>query len=61
VAHGGVTTAPVQGDPGHLLGRLNRRGFRLLHLADAALLGTGTVAIMFVRFGTPWRTDTVRQ
>jgi lipopolysaccharide/colanic/teichoic acid biosynthesis glycosyltransferase len=61
VAHGGVTTAPVQGDPGHLLGRLNRRGFRLLHLADAGLLGTATVAIMFVRFGTNWPTYTVRQ
>jgi lipopolysaccharide/colanic/teichoic acid biosynthesis glycosyltransferase len=54
VAHGGVTTAPVQGDPGHLLGRLNRRGFRLLHLADAILLYGAAVAIMLVRFRTSW-------
>ena len=61
MAHAGVTTAPVQGDPGHLLGRLNRRGFRLLHLADAALLSTAVIAIMLVRFGTSWPTYTVRQ
>ncbi len=61
MAHGGVTTAPVQGDPGHLLGRLNRRGFRLLHLADTGLLFSATVVIMLVRFGTSWPTYTVRQ
>ena len=60
MAHSGVTTAPVQGDPGHLLGRLNRRGFRLLHLADAVLLSTATVVIMLARFGTSWPTYTVR-
>ena len=54
MAHDGVTTAPVQGDPGTLLGRMNRRGFRLLHLADAALLYGAAVAIMVVRFGVSW-------
>ena len=61
MAHGDVTTAPVQGDPGHLLGRLNRRGFRLLHIADAAVLFGAAVAIMLVRFGATWPTYTVRQ
>jgi lipopolysaccharide/colanic/teichoic acid biosynthesis glycosyltransferase len=56
VAHGSVTTAPVQGDPGTLLGRLNRRGFRLLHLADAGLLWSAAVGIMVIRFGTSWPT-----
>jgi lipopolysaccharide/colanic/teichoic acid biosynthesis glycosyltransferase len=54
VAHDGVTTAPVQGDPGTLLGRLNRRGFRILHLADAALLFGTAVVIMLIRFRTTW-------
>jgi len=54
VAQEGVTTAPVRGDTRTLLGRLNRRGFRLLHLADAALLYGAAVAIMFVRFGRTW-------
>ena len=54
MAQGGVTTAPVQGDERTLLGRLNRRGFRLLHLADAALLYGAAVAIMLVRFGPTW-------
>jgi len=54
VAQGGVTTAPVQGDPRTVLGRLNRRGFRLLHLADAAVLFGAAVAIMVVRFGLDW-------
>jgi len=54
VAQAGVTTAPVQGDARTLLGRLNRRGFRLLHLADAALLYGAAVAIMLIRFGRTW-------
>lgn len=54
MAHGGVTTAPVQGDPKTLLGRLNRRGFRLLHLADAALLFGVAVVVMLLRFGLDW-------
>jgi len=51
---GAVTTAPIQGSSAHLLGRMNRRGFRLLHLADAFVLGVITVLTMFVRFGTSW-------
>lgn len=58
MAHG-VTTAPVQGDPKTLLGRLNRRGFRLLHLADAGLLFGTAVLIMLVRFGVTWPDYTV--
>ncbi len=58
MAHG-VTTAPVQGDPKTLLGRLNRRGFRLLHLADAGLLMGTAVLIMLVRFGLTWPDYTV--
>ncbi len=54
MARGPVTTAPVQGDPGTLLGRLNRRGFRLLHLADAGLIFGAAVVIMLVRFGLAW-------
>ena len=54
MAHGGVTTAPVQGDPTTLLGRLNRRGFRLLHLADAALLSGVAIVVMLLRFGLDW-------
>jgi len=54
VARGQVTTAPVQGDPGTLLGRLNRRGFRLLHVADAVVLYGAAVAIMVARFGVDW-------
>ncbi len=61
MAHGDVTTAPVQGDPGHLLGRLNRRGFRLLHVVDGVLLSAAAIAVMLVRFGTLWPTYTVRQ
>jgi ABC-type uncharacterized transport system YnjBCD ATPase subunit len=49
-----VTTAPVQGSPHRLLGRLNRRGFRLLHVADASLLAAITVGTMLVRFGLRW-------
>jgi len=59
-AHPGRPTRRVEGSPDRVLGRLNRRGFRLLYLADAALLYALTVAIMFVRFGTRWpdyRTD----
>jgi lipopolysaccharide/colanic/teichoic acid biosynthesis glycosyltransferase len=50
----GVTTAPVAGSPDRLLGRLNRRGFRLLHVADATGLFAIAVATMLVRFGTSW-------
>ena len=60
MAQQGVTTAPVQGDHRTLLGRLNRRGFRLLHLADAAILYGTAVAIMLVRFGLTWPSYTVR-
>jgi lipopolysaccharide/colanic/teichoic acid biosynthesis glycosyltransferase len=44
----------VEGSPDRLLGRLNRRGFRMLYLADATVLFALTVAIMIVRFGTRW-------
>ena len=54
MAHGGVTTAPVQGDTRTLLGRLNRRGFRLLHVADAILVFGTAVGIMLARFGLTW-------
>ncbi len=50
----GVTTAPVAGSPDRLLGRLNRRGFRLLQLADAVGLAAIAVGTMLVRFGTRW-------
>jgi lipopolysaccharide/colanic/teichoic acid biosynthesis glycosyltransferase len=51
----------VEGSPDRLLGRLNRRGFRLLYLADAGLLYAITVAIMLVRFGTRWPNYSVEQ
>ena len=54
MARGQVTTAPVQGDPGTLLGRLNRRGFRLLHVADAVALYGAALIIMVARFGVDW-------
>lgn len=60
MAHGGVTTAPVQGDPGTLLGRLNRRGFRILHVVDATVLVGTAVLIMLVRFGFDWPSYTVQ-
>ena len=50
----GVTTAPVAGSPDRLLGRLNRRGFRLLQIADAAGLYAVAVVTMLVRFGRDW-------
>jgi len=53
-ARSGVTTAPVQGSRDRLLGRLNRRGFRLLHLADLLALTAITLGTMVVRFGTRW-------
>jgi len=59
VTHGEVTTAPVQGDPRTLLGRLNRRGFRLLHLADALVLLGVAVVVMLVRFGLTWPDYTI--
>jgi exopolysaccharide biosynthesis polyprenyl glycosylphosphotransferase len=58
--HPDRSTRRVEGSPDRLLGRLNRRGFRLLYLADAALLYALTITIMLVRFGTRWpnyRTD----
>jgi len=55
----GVTTVPRSGSPDHLLGRLNRRGFRIMYLADAAALLTLAVVIMLVRFGTTWPTYAV--
>ena len=54
VVQGSVTTAPVQGDPSTLLGRLNRRGFRLLYVVDAVLLYGASVGIMLARFGLQW-------
>jgi lipopolysaccharide/colanic/teichoic acid biosynthesis glycosyltransferase len=50
----GGPTRRVEGSRDHLLGRLNRRGFRLLYLADVVLLYALTVAIMVVRFGARW-------
>ena len=50
----GVTTAPLAGSPDRLLGRLNRRGFRLLQGADALGLYALAVATMLVRFGLDW-------
>jgi exopolysaccharide biosynthesis polyprenyl glycosylphosphotransferase len=40
-----------------LLTRLNRRGFRLVMLADAMVLYAIAVGTMFVRFGTAWPTS----
>lgn len=51
---GPVTTAPVQGDPGHLLGRLNRHGFRILYVVDALALSSVTLLTMVVRFRLSW-------
>jgi len=45
---------PVDADP--VLRRLNRRGFRLLHVIDAALLSLVALITMAVRFGTRWPT-----
>ena len=42
-----------------LLGRLNRRGFRLVMVADGFALYAIAVITMFVRFGTEWRTYSV--
>jgi lipopolysaccharide/colanic/teichoic acid biosynthesis glycosyltransferase len=39
-----------------LLTRLNRRGFRLVQIADAVWLYAVMVATMFIRFGWGWRT-----
>ena len=58
-AAAGVTTAPVAGSPDRLLGRLNRRGFRLLQAADALGLYALAVATMLVRFGLDWPDYTV--
>jgi len=55
----GVTTVPRSGSPDRLLGRLNRRGFRIMYLADAAALLSLAVVIMLVRFGTTWPTYAV--
>jgi exopolysaccharide biosynthesis polyprenyl glycosylphosphotransferase len=40
--------------PPSLLGRLNRRGFRLLMLLDAVAMFAASVAVMLVRFGVDW-------
>jgi len=52
----GVTTVPRSGSPDRLLGRLNRRGFRIMYLADGATLYALAVVIMLVRFRTTWPT-----
>lgn len=49
-----VTTAPVAGSHGRMLGRLNRRGFRLLQIADAAALLAIALVTMIFRFGLRW-------
>ena len=54
MSNDGVTTAPIRGDTRTLLGRLNRRGFRLLHVADAGLVYGAAVTIMVARFGRTW-------
>jgi lipopolysaccharide/colanic/teichoic acid biosynthesis glycosyltransferase len=51
----------IEGSSEHFLGRLNRRGFRLLYLADAMSLYSITVGVMVVRFGTRWPNYSVRQ
>ncbi len=51
--------APIEGaDPadGPLLARLNRRGFRLVMIADAIVLAAVMLSTMLVRFGTTWPT-----
>jgi exopolysaccharide biosynthesis polyprenyl glycosylphosphotransferase len=50
----GVTTVPVAGSPDRLLGRMNRHGFRMIHVADALTLYGVAVAVMLARFGTTW-------
>jgi exopolysaccharide biosynthesis polyprenyl glycosylphosphotransferase len=49
-----VTTAPVAGSRRRLLGRLNRRGFRLLQVADAGALLAIALGTMLFRFGLRW-------
>jgi len=50
----GVTTTPVIGSHDRLLGRMNRHGFRMIHVADAATLYGTAVGVMLARFGTRW-------
>jgi exopolysaccharide biosynthesis polyprenyl glycosylphosphotransferase len=42
--------------PDPVLRRLNRHGFRLVHVADGAVLGAVAVITMIVRFGRSWPT-----
>jgi exopolysaccharide biosynthesis polyprenyl glycosylphosphotransferase len=49
-----VTAAPTAAEP--FLRRLNRRGFRLVHVADAIGLYAVAVATMLVRFRSAWPT-----
>ena len=57
VSNGG-RTSPREGErqDERLLLRLNRRGFRIIHVADALALYGLAVLIMLVRFGTRWPT-----
>lgn len=55
-----VGHAAVPGSPAPLLGRLNRRGFRLVMIADGIGLLTVMAGSMVVRFGTDWPTYAVR-
>ena len=51
--------APEQDGAGtddRLISRLNRRGFRLIHVADALVLYALAVLVMLVRFGSSWPT-----
>jgi len=49
----------LEGSERRLLGRLNRRGFRLVQLADLFGLYLLTVGVMLVRFRTSWPDYTV--
>ena len=56
---GGQSASPSplgEHTPTPLLQRLNRRGFRLVMLADVLVLGAVTVGTMLVRFGWQWPT-----
>ncbi|MFP4634461.1 MAG: exopolysaccharide biosynthesis polyprenyl glycosylphosphotransferase [Nitriliruptoraceae bacterium] len=57
VAGGEATSQPsVPTDDAHWLTRLNRRGFRLVMVADVVGLWVVMLGTMFVRFGTDWPT-----
>ena len=53
---GQATTTAVGEQPRSLLGRLNRRGFRLVMVADLLALWVVMLGTMLVRFGTDWPT-----